>query len=276
MNTLSQRISFIGLSLIVGTVLSVLGLMFPISNEFYVARQVLVSFVKNLLPFIVLAHFFKAPLHRIRFDRKKISITDLVLMTAFAFLLCFSFNIVPNIISLLMGIDTNNSYTFNPMDYFSMAFFPAIIEELVFRQIIAGCFSEYSTRFAIFMSAGLFALSHKTLTSVLYAFLCGVILACLYIRTRSIIACSVVHFLCNALTITCWIFENPNLCYNFAITISFILLLIIFIVLKLKKVEIFPQETQKSSSLLFKTAFTNPIMIILLAIDIISIATMYL
>lgn len=269
MKALNQRLSFVALSLLLGMVLPfsrLISLIIP--PNFYVTRAVLISFSQNLLAFIVLAKIFKAPLKSLKFDRKKISPTDLSLLTAFAFVLCFSCNIFPNAVSYITGIDKNNTYIFNPLDYLAVALVPAIIEETAFRGFISGGLSEYGTKFAVLVSAGLFALSHTSLTAIIYAFLCGIILGCLYLRTNSLIACMTVHFLCNAVTITCSVFENPNLCYNLVIIISLVLSLILFAVLKLKRISILPQETQKPSISLFKAFFTNPIMIILLAIYI--------
>lgn len=272
MKALNQRLNFIGLSLLLGAVLpfsSLISLIIP--QNLYVTRAVLISFSKNLLAFIIFSGVFKAPLKSLKFDRREINLLDLALLTVFAFVLCVSCNIVPNIVSHIVGIKTNSSYVFNPLDYLAVALFPAVIEELAFRQIITGGLSEYGTRFAVLVSALLFALSHTELTAVLYAFFCGIILACLYIRTCSIYACIIVHFLCNALTITCSIFENPNLCYKLAVMLSLALSLVLFVALRLKGIRILPQETQKSSVSLFKAFFTNAIIIILLVINVIMI-----
>lgn len=274
MKALKQRLNFVGLSLLFGIVLpfsSLISIIIP--QDLYITRAVLISFAKNLLAFILLAGIFKAPLKSLKFDRREISLPDLALLTVFAFVLCVSCNIISNTVSYITGINADSNYVFNPLDYFAMALFPAVIEELAFRQIIAGGLSEYGTKPAVLISAVLFALSHTELTAVLYAFFCGIILACLYIRTYSIYACMTVHFLCNAVTITCSVFENPNLCYSFAVIISLALSFALFVVLKLKKIRILPQKTQKSSILLFKVFFTNSTMIILLAICVIRLLT---
>ena len=99
----------------------------------YVARLALLSFAKNLLPFIVLAYFFKQPLKLKKQTKQKISLSALVLFTVFAFTLCFSCNIVPNLISYATGIDIGSSYVFNLLDYIAMALIPAIIEETALR-----------------------------------------------------------------------------------------------------------------------------------------------
>jgi hypothetical protein len=52
-------------------------------------------------------------------------------------------------------------------------------------------------------------------------------------------------------------------------------LVIIFAAIKLKRKPIFPREQQKSDILSFKTALTNPMIIILFAIEIINIIMMY-
>ena len=99
MKALKNRLNFVGLSLIIGAVISVSGLVPLIPQEMYITRLALLSFAKNLLPFIVLAYFFKQPLKLKKQTKQKISLSALVLFTVFAFTLCFSCNIVPNLIS---------------------------------------------------------------------------------------------------------------------------------------------------------------------------------
>ena len=272
MKALKNRLNFVSLSLIIGTVISVSGLVPLIPQEMYITRLALLSFAKNLLSFIVLAYFFKQPLKLKKQTKQKISLSALVLFTVFAFTLCFSCNIVPNLISYATGIDIGSSYVFNLLDYIAMALIPAIIEETAFRGFILGGFCEYGAKFAVIISAVIFAMSHTSLTAVIYSFLCGIILGCLYLRTDSLVACMTVHFLCNALTITCGLFQGL---YNIAIGICIFLLVIIFVAIKLKRKPIFPQEQQKSDILSFKTALTNPMIIILFAIEIINIIMMY-
>lgn len=272
MKLLNNRLNFIGLSLIIGTILSFSGLSLLIPQEMYITRLALSSFVKNLLPFVVLACFFGQPISLKKATQQKISVSDLTLFTAFAFVLCFSCNIVPNLVSYTTGIDANSSYVFNPLDYIAMALIPAIIEETAFRRLILGGLCEYGAKFAVLISAVTFAMSHTSLTAILYSFLCGIILACLYIRTNSLFACITVHFLCNTLTITCGLLKGL---YNVAIGICIVISVIIFIILKLKRKTIFPQEPQKSDISPFKMAFTNPMIIILFAIEIINIAMIY-
>lgn len=272
MKALKNRLNFVGLSLIVGIVISVSGLVLLIPQEMYITRLALLSFAKNLLPFILLAYFFKQPLKLKKQTKQKISISDLILFAVFAFTLCFSCNIVPSLISYATGIDIGSSYVFNSLDYIAMALIPAIIEETAFRGFILGGFCEYGAKFAVIISAVMFAMSHTSLTAVIYSFLCGIILGCLYLRTNSLVACMTVHFLCNALTITCGLFQGL---YNVAIVACILISVIIFMVIKIKRKPIFPQEQQKSDILSFKTAFTNPMIIILFAIEIINIIMMY-
>lgn len=153
MKALKNRLNFVSLSLIIGTVISVSGLVPLIPQEMYITRLALLSFAKNLLPFIVLAYFFKQPLKLKKQTKQKISLSALVLFTVFAFTLCFSCNIVPNLISYATGIDIGSSYVFNLLDYIAMALIPAIIEETAFRGFILGGFCEYGAKFAVIISA---------------------------------------------------------------------------------------------------------------------------
>ena len=97
----------------------------------------------------------------------------------------------------------------------STAVIPAVVEELLFRRVIVPALCEeflfrgailsallpYGKKCAIFGSAFLFGLMHGNILQILYTVLMGVILGYLYVRTRSIWLCMLIHFVNNAIAV---------------------------------------------------------------------------
>lgn len=84
-----------------------------------------------------------------------------------------------------------------------LAVTPAFAEELFFRGIAMRFFHKQTKNlsFAVFMSAGLFALFHFQVYNLLSIFIMGMILGYVYYYTGSIWVSIIVHFMNNALQI---------------------------------------------------------------------------
>jgi membrane protease YdiL (CAAX protease family) len=73
-----------------------------------------------------------------------------------------------------------------------------IAEEIIFRGYLLNFFKNHTnTVFAVIASAFLFALSHETLLFMPYFIVLGLILAVMYVKTKTIIPCMVTHGLYN-------------------------------------------------------------------------------
>lgn len=83
------------------------------------------------------------------------------------------------------------------------ALLPAICEELIFRGIIFnGLRKKMSDISAVLLSSLLFMLMHASLEQMIFPFLLGIVLAWVVLRTGSVAASMVIHFMCNAINIT--------------------------------------------------------------------------
>ena len=72
--------------------------------------------------------------------------------------------------------------------------FVPIIEEMLMRGVVLeGLKNTYGFLVALLVSAVLFALLHFNMVQTLSAFVCGVVLGLLYIKTSSIFCCMLVH-----------------------------------------------------------------------------------
>lgn len=78
---------------------------------------------------------------------------------------------------------------------------PGFCEEFLFRGAILGNLLPYGKGRAILISAILFALMHQNPGQLLYTFVAGVALGVIYVETKSIWNCTVVHLLNNFISV---------------------------------------------------------------------------
>ena len=134
-----------------------------------------------------------------------------LLCTALAVVVLFGFNHFINLLSYVM-----NSLGYNPdasmplslntvgdlfLNLFVLAVIPAICEELVYRGIILNGFRKFGVHTAVFASAAIFAIAHGSAMQTVYQFILGVILGYILVKTGSLVASIIVHFLNNAMVI---------------------------------------------------------------------------
>ncbi len=93
---------------------------------------------------------------------------------------------------------TENDLLTNIALFVATAIFPAIFEEFAFRGVVLSRLKKYGTSFSLVVSSLLFALLHVQLTSVIFAFLVGIIMGFIYLKTKNIWIPVLVHFLNNA------------------------------------------------------------------------------
>lgn len=110
--------------------------------------------------------------------------------------------------------------------FVEVAILPAIFEELYIRKAILNYTKKYGTVFAIIFSALVFATIHFNFSQMLFAFIMGIILAVIAIRTNSIIASGIIHLLNNGYAAMTLIFENTP---SILLLINFIYLAVILI-----------------------------------------------
>lgn len=80
----------------------------------------------------------------------------------------------------------------------SVAVIPPIVEEMMFRGMILQGLRRFGDGFAVVASAALFGLYHGNLAQTVFAFLCGLVLGFVVIRTNSLLPAILVHAVNNA------------------------------------------------------------------------------
>ena len=127
-----------------------------------------------------------------------------------------------------------------------LAVLPAICEELLYRGVIFNGLRKFGSVGAVLISALFFALAHGSAMQFFYQLILGVVLAVIVLKTGSIFASSLVHFLNNAIVV---IYNEPWL-----IAVSFVaavvgglLIWFIFRFMKEKK-----KEDEKTQNEIYK------------------------
>lgn len=107
---------------------------------------------------------------------------------------------------LFEKVISNDIYSF-----LAIAIAAPILEELLFRKImLEGLEVNYGARKAILWSAILFAIFHMNPWQGIGAFVIGIFLGWIYVKTRDIWLCIFVHFFNNALSFLAFIvFDDP-------------------------------------------------------------------
>ncbi len=106
----------------------------------------------------------------------------------------------------------------------STAFFPAFLEELALRGFVLGFLRRFGDAFAIICSAAVFGIMHANADQIVFAFLVGLVLGFITVKTESIWCAIAVHFINNLNSVLLSYFPGEQL-------LSSLLLVVIFTVL---------------------------------------------
>lgn len=132
------------------------------------------------------------------------------------------------------NVNIGNSYVLAIINH---ALLPAIIEEVLFRYLPMRLLSSHSRRAAIFVSAFFFALVHRNLFTIPYAFLAGVIFMAIDLATDSVIPSLLLHFINNSISVGLIFYEENTAFAPTVYAILGILCLISLIVIIIKRKE---------------------------------------
>lgn len=83
--------------------------------------------------------------------------------------------------------------------YASLAFFPPLLEEIAFRGVLQRSLLSYGKRFAVVVSAVIFALGHPGFSGMAYAFVSGIFYGIAAANTGSLVPGLIMHFLNNSI-----------------------------------------------------------------------------
>ncbi len=141
----------------------------------------------------------------------RFGIVNTILVVLLALIVLFGFNYIVNLFAYLVGLagytpDTSMPLPLNTplwlvVNLFCLALFPAICEEVIYRGIILNGLRKFGNAIAIFISAIVFTVAHGSLMQFLYQFALGIVLGYIVVKTGSIVASMIAHFVNNATVI---------------------------------------------------------------------------
>lgn len=103
---------------------------------------------------------------------------------------------------------------------FEVAIIPAVVEEVAMRGIVMPPLRKYGDRFAIVMSAIVFALMHSNMQQIPFAFIAGIVMGYFAISTNSLWTAIAIHAANNLLSVISTVaIENPVMSTLFTIII---------------------------------------------------------
>lgn len=143
---------------------------------------------------------------------------------------------------LLLDIDGLNNPLNCVLFLIEIAIMPAIFEELFFRKSLIDLSRNFGEKFAVVFSSLVFAVSHLNFSQAIFAFLMGLVLGTLYVKTKSMKYNCLLHFFNNGYAAIgeILLFNNLELsAYIFEITILVVIAfsVLILIVELLKKIQ---------------------------------------
>lgn len=131
------------------------------------------------------------------------------------------------------GIDLStesNTLLDNILNVIAVSVVPPLVEEFLFRGILLGKLRKFGDSPALFLSSMLFALMHGNIIQIPFAFIVGLALGFLTVKTGSILPSIVVHFIVNFRSVMISImYDNKILSEAMLNNIYYILLFAVFV-----------------------------------------------
>lgn len=188
-----------------------------------------------------------------------------------------SFGITDPGVSLETGL--KRGWIYPLLSVIGGALLPALVEEFALRGIVLGAFRKFGNGFAIVASALLFGIMHGTISQIPFAFMLGLYLGYMTVKTSSIWPAVILHFLNNAFSFLLDSFSDiiGSAAMVYVNYLYFIVMMLLFFVgimlLKDKDISIKPGNTGFSSTARkIGWAASTPTVIILVVYIVLQIA----
>ncbi len=225
------------LTVVCAPIISGLSNKIPLTNsELNTILNIIVFVISLVVPTLFIRMYIDKNENKTQnIDKKKLIISVLVAIPIVVFI-----QIVLGIILEKLGlnydiVEKTNMYSggsvFEKILFFiQLAVLPAIFEELYVRGAVLTFSRKYGDKFAIIASAILFSLIHLNISQSIFAFLMGILLAVLVVKTKSIIPSMIIHFLNNGYEALYLILEGNTMAIG-VLNIVFLILSIVGVAL---------------------------------------------
>lgn len=228
---------FYGVSFGLAIIFALLNIDFYSDDTIYYLMSGIVSILGMMLPAVLLISTIKEPIANL-IKVKKVPLVKLTTLVFAGLSICMVANLAVNLLNInLSALGIDNTVEFHEeacdvlgiiVNIFVVAITPALVEEFLFRGAILGSLRKFGDSFAILASATLFGLCHGNFVQIPFAFIVGLVLAFVTVRSGSIIPAIIIHLLNNFYSVILGI-ANNNFSQEifYAIIIGFTLLILI-------------------------------------------------
>lgn len=142
---------------------------------------------------------------------RKTGAADVVLFVSFGCMVCMLANYPANLVSAIQeSFGFGGSLPEMPLNddprvlvlyAVNVVVIPPLVEEILFRGVALQSLRKYGDGFAVLVSAVLFGLYHGNFIQMVFAFLCGLAMGFVVIRTGSLLPSILVHFVNNSISL---------------------------------------------------------------------------
>ncbi len=208
---------------------------------------------------------------------KRIKLTKLLPLIAIGLSVAMLSNYISDIMAYnlsLTGINfSNNSNDENWSTYrflleiVDTAIVPAVFEEFAFRGVVLNKLRKFGDSYAIIMSAVLFGLMHGNLSQIPFAFILGLVIGFIAVKTNSIIPGILIHFFNNLFSVIMSYFGMINvfntqeyIIIHFISVLTIVILGLISVVILCKDKEFFSISNQGENDLSLKSKISSSLL----------------
>lgn len=170
---------------------------------------------------------------------RKTKAWETLLFVAFGCMVCLLANFPANVVSEVQksfgfsGAMPESPLTNDPLVLFlyvvNVVLIPPLVEEMMFRGVILQSLRRWGDGFAVLFSAMLFGFYHGNFIQMIFAFLCGLALGYVAVRTNSLLPSILIHAVNNGLSVlyelvTRFYGKNASLWLNGAVSMLVLIL----------------------------------------------------
>lgn len=157
-----------------------------------------------------------------------------------------------------INVEFSTDFSYNILFFILSCILAPIFEEFLFRGVILSGISKYGTALGVIVSSALFGLFHGNIPQAVAAFIMGIALSLVAIKTKSIVLCVIMHFFANfnAFIISYISVDAPSisLIYYYLFYILFITLSILILIFQNKSfgiTNLFNSKSYENARFLF-------------------------